>query len=217
MTTIAIITGLGASILLLTAGYLFGLRRGLKARDLLRRQIQQLAGVVTQLRESSRRDVDQDGSLRTTIQQVLAPLVERERISLELAQFSASAGQRRDLAPLLDRIAAVGSFKTVLLSNEEGLPLASNRGARNPERLAAIATRLAVVSDQCAGEDALAPLSILLRDASETMTLCRIFRVRGQRLFFVAVSTNPRLSSVALDPALAKIEAALSTPVGDQS
>ena len=216
MTTIAIITGLGASILLLTAGYLFGLRGGLKARELLRQQVQQLAGVVTQLRESSQRDVDQDGSLRTTIQQVLAPLVERERISLDLAQFSASAGQRRDLAPLLDRIAAVGSFKTVLLSNEEGLPLASNQGAQNLERLAAISTRLAVVADQSAGEDGIAPLSILVRDTSDTMTLCRIFRVHGQRLLFVAVSNDSRLTSVALDPALAKIEAALSTPAGNQ-
>lgn len=213
MTIIAIITGFGAAVLLLTAGYLFGLRRGAQAREVLRRQVQQQAQTLRQLTDqSSRRAVDQEVSLRTTIQQVLAPLVERERLSLDLAEFSTNAGQRRDLAPLLDKIAAVGTFTTVLLSNEEGLPLASNRTSKNLDRLAAASTRLAVVADQISGEKGLEPLSIMLRDASGATTLCRIFRVQGQRLSLTAVSNDLRLTSVALDPALTKIETALATP-----
>lgn len=213
MTIIAIITGFGAAILLLTAGYLFGLRKGAQAREVLRLQTQQQAETLRQLTDqSSRRAADQDVSLRTTIQQVLAPLVERERLSLDLAQFSTNAGQRRDLAPLLDKIATVGTFTTVLLSNEEGLPLASNRTSKNLDRLAAVSTRLAVVADQIAGEEGRAPLSIMVRDASGATTLCRIFRVQGQRLSLTAVSNDQRLTSVALDPALMKIESALSTP-----
>jgi len=213
MTIIAIITGLGAALLLLTAGYLFGVRRGALSRELLRQQAQQQAETLKQLSEQySRRTADQEGSLRTTIQQVLAPLVERERLSLDLAHFSTRSGQRRDLAPLLDKIAALGHFTTVLLSNEDGLPLAANSASRNLDQLAAASTRLALVADQIGGEQGLAPLSVMVRDASDATTLCRIFRVQGQRLSLTAVSNDSRLTSVALEPALMKIEAALSTP-----
>jgi hypothetical protein len=212
MTIIAIITGLGAAILLLTAGYLFGVRRGSLSRELLRQHVQQQAEALNQLSERySQRAADQEGSLRTTIQRVLAPLVERERLSLDLAQFSTSAGQRRDLAPLLDKIAAVGHFTTVLLCNEEGLPLAASRASQTPDRLAAASTRLALVADQIGEEQGIAPLSVMVRDASDATMLCRIFRVQGQRLSLTAVSNDSRLTSVALDPALMKIEAALST------
>jgi len=213
MTIFAIITGLGAAILLLTSGYLFGARKGALARERLRQQAQSHAADLEQLREQNRqRNTDQEKSLRRTIQHVLAPLVERERISLDLAQFTGSAGQRRDLVPLLDKIAAVGRFKTVLLANEEGLPLAANSAAVHLERLAAASTRLALVADQIAGEHGVAPLSVMLRDASDAATLCRMFRVQDQKLTLTAVSNDSRLASVALDPALAKIEVALWTP-----
>ncbi len=68
MTIIAIITGFGAAILLLTAGYLFGLRKGALAREVLRQQTQQQAETLRQLTDqSSRRATDQEVSLRTTI------------------------------------------------------------------------------------------------------------------------------------------------------
>jgi hypothetical protein len=210
---LAIISGLGAALLLLTAGYLFGARKGALARERLRQQVQVLGADLEQLREqSSQRTADRDRSLRTTIQHVLAPIVERERISLELAQFRGSDGQRRNLVPLLDKIAAVGRFSTVLLANEEGLPLAANSAAENLDRLAACSTRLALVADQIAGEQGLAPLSVMLRDASDATTLCRIFHVQDQKLTLTAVSSDTRLTSVALDPALAKIDVALWTP-----
>jgi hypothetical protein len=213
MTIFAVISGLGAAILLLTAGYLFGARKGVLARELLRQQCQLQAAELEQLKERNRqRTTDQEKSLRTTIQHVLAPLVERERISLDLAQFAGSVGQRRDLVPLLDKIAAVGRFTTVLLANEEGLPLAANSAAGQLEQLAAASTRLALVADRFAGEHGVAPLSVMLRDASDATTLCRMFRVQDQKLTLTAVSNDSRLASVALDPALAKIEVALWTP-----
>jgi len=213
MTIFAIASGLGAAILLLTAGYLFGARMGAAARERLRQQALSSVADLEQLKAQNRqRTSEQDRSLRTTIQHVLAPLVERERISLDLAQFAGSVGQRRDLVPLLDKVAAVGRFETVLLANEEGLPLAANSAAVHLERLAAASTRLALVADQIAGEHGVAPLSVMLRDASDATTLCRVFRVQDQKLTLTAVSSDSRLASVALDPALAKIEMALWTP-----
>ena len=198
----SIVSGVGAAILLLTAGYLFGVRKGALARERLRQQT--LLHV--------QRSTDQEMTLRTTIQHVLAPLVDRERISLDLAQFPGSVGQRRDLVPLLDKVAAVGRFETVLLANEEGLPLAANTTAANLEPLAAASTRLALVADQIAGEHGVTPISVMLRDASDATTLCRLFRVQDQKLTLTAVSNDSRLASVALDPALSKIEVALWTP-----
>ena len=213
MTIFAIASGLGAAILLLTAGYLFGARKGAQAREQLRQQALVSVADLDQLRAQLRqRSTEQDRSLRTTIQHVLAPLVDRERISLDLSQFAGSVGQRRDLVPLLDKVATVGRFKTVLLANEEGLPLAANSAAVHLEQLAAASTRLALVADQIAGEHGVAPLSVMLRDASDATTLCRVFRVQDQKLTLTAVSSDSRLASVALDPALAKIEMALWTP-----
>ncbi len=213
MTMLSIISGLGAAILLLTAGYLFGVRRGALARERLRAQAAVLATDLDRMRvRSSERDAGQDLSLRTTIQHVLAPLVERERISLDLAQFTGGGARRRDLVPLLDKIAAVGRFSTVLLANEEGLPLAANSAADDIERLAASSTRLAIAAGQIAGEQGVSPRSVMLRDASDATTLCRMFRVQDQQLTLTAVSSDARLTSVALDPALSKIDVALWTP-----
>ena len=213
MTIYAILSGLGAAILLLTGGYLFGARQGAQARDLLRRQVQLQAASLDQLQERSNQEAaERETSLRSAIQDVLAPLVERERISLDLAQLATRPGRRRELVPLLDRIAEVGRFQTVLLTNEEGLPLAANTTARHTERLAAAATRLSLVAEKVSGEHAVAPLSVMLRDATEATTLCRIFRVQDQTLTLTALSNDPRLASVALDPALAKVQVALTTP-----
>ena len=216
-TSIVLILGFATAILLLTAGYLFGARRGKLARDKLRQQAQAQAADLEQLRDrTSKSSAEEDVSLRTTIQDVLAPLVERERISLDLAQLASQAGHRRDLVPLLDRIAEVGRFETVLLANEEGLPLAANSGSKHLDRLAAASTRLALVADQITGGYGIAPLSVMLRDASDATTLCRIFRVQDHKLTLTAISNDSRLASVALDPALAKIEVALSTSADRQ-
>ena len=137
MTIYAIPSGLCAAILLLTCGYLFGARQGAQARDLRRRQVQLQAASLDQLQERSNQEAaERETSLRSAIQDVLAPLVERERISLDLAQLATRPGRRRELVPLLDRIAEVGRFQTVLLTNEEGL-----RQAHLVLRLVVIAIR----------------------------------------------------------------------------
>ena len=74
----AIIVGLGAAVLLLTAGYLFGVKRGSRLRESLRTQDLIQSQDLRNLREQvSRLRDDQEESLRTTIQQILAPLPQR--------------------------------------------------------------------------------------------------------------------------------------------
>jgi hypothetical protein len=206
MTLLTILGVMAASLLPLMVGYFLGLSAGAQERERIREKIRHLEAAEHQ---SASPTGDESESLKS-IQEMLAPLVERERISIDLSKVNISLGERRDLSRLLDTIASVGHFGSVLLSNEEGLPLAANREARNAEQMAAFLTRLAMVTDQTAGRDGRAPVSILIRDALDETTLCRVFYVRGQRLFLAARSSDARLTSVDLDPALTKVEAALS-------
>jgi hypothetical protein len=207
MNTPALLIGLGAAVLLLLAGYLAGLWRGLRERARLRGAAGQQAAILQHWKS----ELDDGGALKSTIEQVLAPLVERERLSLDLARVG-SAGERRDLSPLLEQVASVGNFGSVLLSNEDGLVVACAGEAADFDAMAAATARLTGVADQFAARRGGA-LAVVIRDAAGSTTLCRLFTAQGQRMALTATSDDTRLAVVALDPALAKIESALAAPV----
>jgi len=198
MTTYAIIIGIVGAILMLTAGYLFGLYAGTREKEARNQRVQEQSDILGRLK-----------------QQFPARPVKRGP-SLDLAKTDLPS-QRNDLAPLLDKIATAGSFAAMFLSDDAGLPLASTRAANDLDRVAASSARLAVVADQVYGEDGPGLLSIMLRDASGTLMLCRIFHVCGQRLSLTAVSDDLELTPTALDPALKAIEATLATWEDDPS
>ena len=206
----ALLIGLGAAVLLLLAGYLVGLRRGSRERTRLRGVAEQQAAAL-QHWEQYNASADEDSTLKSTIEQVLAPLVERERLSVDLARVG-GAGERRDLSPLLKQVAKVGNFGSVLLSNEDGLVVASAGTAPDFDAMAAATARLTGAADQFAVRRGGA-LAVVIRDASDSTTLCRLFTTHGQRMALTATSSDTRLATVALDPALAKIETALAAPV----
>ena len=206
----ALLIGLGAALLLLLAGYLAGLRRGSSERTRLRGVSEQQAAILQHWKQSGAGGLD-DGTLKTTIEQVLAPLVERERLSVDLARVG-SAGQRRDLSPLLEQVARVGNFGSILLSNEDGLVVAAAGRAPDFDGMAAATARLTGAADQFAAHRGGA-LAVVVRDAADSTTLCRLFTTHGQRMALTATSNDTRLAAVALDPALAKIETALAAQV----
>ena len=209
---IAAIIGIGVALLLLTAGYLFGVKRGYKAREQLRKQHQGQQEELALLHQDyPQSDQGEDESLRTTIRRVLNPLIQREKLSFELSHLQAVSGRRSDLTALLDQIAEKGNFSAVLLSDEEGWPLATSGNARDPDRLGATASLLLLLADRIARDKSPAPLSLMVHDESNTVTLCRIFRVGDQRLSLTAVSTGVLLTPTALDPALVKVDAVLSS------
>lgn len=207
----ALLIGLGAALLLLLAGYLAGLRRGSRERTRLRGVTEQQAAILQHWKQRNADALDDGRTLKSTIEQVLAPLVERERLSVDLARVG-SAGQRRDLSPLLELVARVGSFGSVLLSNEDGLVVASAGTAPDFDAMAAATARLTGVADQFAARHGGA-LAVVVRDAADSTTLCRLFTTHGQRMALTATSNDTRLAAVALDPALAKIETALAAQV----
>ena len=183
----AVVLGVIASILLLLTGYLIGVKRGAHARELLREQ-----------------NLSQ-------MQEVLAPLAQREKLAYELRELEVKQGSRGDLTLLLDEMAEKGQFWAVLLSSEEGLPLAASSNAKDLDRLAAISTLSLLFADRLGQDDAPSLLSLMLYDEANKATLCRVFNVNQQRLILTAVSTGADISPTALDPALVKIDAALSS------
>jgi hypothetical protein len=152
-------------------------------------------------------------SLRTElskVQQVLIPLIQRERLGFALANLQTGAGRHRDLMGLVDQIAAKGNFSAVLLNDAGGLPLAASSNAKDLDRLAVLSSMVLLLTDRISRESAPSPLAVMVHDEANKLTLCRIFRVGGKRLLLTAVSTDAQLLPTALDPALAKLDTVLS-------
>jgi len=171
----------------------------LQQGDALQRMIQPLA-----------QRVGEDNDLRSTVQQVLMPLVHKERVGIDLANVRTGAGHATDLTNLLDQIASKGRFQVVVLSDDQGLPLASSSNDWDLDRLGGISALLLVMADRIGREGGPAPLSLMLHDEENRVTLCRIFRFRDRRLLLTAVSTSADLTPSALDPALAVVDAVLA-------
>lgn len=156
----------------------------------------------------TRRDTELQ-ELRSLVQHVLAPLLQRERLAFELSNLGGNAGDQGGVRQVLDQIADKGQFWGVLLSNEEGLPLAASGNVQDMERLSVFSSLVSLFADRIARNGAAAPLSVMMHDESNRATLCRIFEVGDQRLLLTAVSMGAQLSPIALDPALAKVDSAL--------
>jgi hypothetical protein len=208
---LAAVVGVGAASLLISAGYLLGARRGAAAREKLRRRGVLQAQAVQHLRSQlSQRRSAEDDKLRATIEQVLSPLVQRERLSLDLSHLEGRLGQRGDLTQLLDQIADKGNFTAVLLSDNEGWPVAASANAGDIDRLGATASLLLLIAERLGQDGNPAPLSLMLHDGANRVTLCRLFQVKEQRLALTAVATAAQLTPTSLDPALAKVDAILA-------
>lgn len=210
MILLSVVIGIGAAALLLSSGYLLGANRGYHSREQLRQRILDQEEEINLLRQRLSPLEEGEEKLRVTIKEMLTPLMQRDQLSFDLAHLKAEPGRRSDLTALLDQIAERGNFSAVLLSDDDGWPLASSSTARDLDRLRATASLLLVVADRATHGNAPAPLSLMLHDETNTVTLVRIFHVWGQRLSLTAVSTGGQLSPTALDPALVKIGAVLS-------
>lgn len=210
MILLSVVIGIGAAALLLSSGYLLGANRGYHSREQLRQRVLDQEEEINLLRQRLSPLEEGEEKLRVTIKEMLTPLMQRDQLSFDLAHLKAEPGRRSDLTALLDQIAERGNFSAVLLSDDDGWPLASSSTARDLDRLRATASLLLVVADRATHGNAPAPLSLMLHDETNTVTLVRIFHVWGQRLSLTAVSTGGQLSPTALDPALVKIGAVLS-------
>src|SRR5271165_2908398 len=209
MILLSVVLGLAAALLLLGAGYLFGIRQGVEARESLRSLNRNFARDLARYRERTLQPRQEDDGLRATLQDILSPLVQRERLSIDLSRLEGGLGQHRDLTAVLDQMAEKGNFSSVLLSDAQGWRIAASSATQDPERLGATASLLLLMADRIGRDGAPTPLSLMVYDTSNTTTLCRLFSVGNQRLTLTVVSTGGQLSPSVVDPALVKLNAML--------
>jgi hypothetical protein len=212
---IALFIGLIAAALLLVSSYLFGARLGHGAREKLRQQALQQAREIEILDEKlesfSRED---EKGLRAAIEGALDALAQQNhgRITLDLSRLKTDAGEGRNLSALLDMIAEAGAFDAVVLSDSDGLALASNPGATDVDRIAAASTRVLMMVDRVASGGRLPASSVMLQDEAAHTMMFRIFNAQNQRLCLAVSSpTDLRATPSSLNAAVATIADMLST------
>lgn len=205
----AIVLGLAAAGLLLAAGYLIGARKGADARRGLQVLNRNFAKEVARLRELAQQPRGVDESLRSALQDLLSPLVQRERLSIEMARLEGGLGQQRDLTAVLDQMAEKGNFSAVLLCDAQGWRIGASSATQDPERLGATASLLVLLADRLGRDGAPSPLALMVHDTANTTTLCRVFTVGQQRLTLTVVAAGSALTPSAVDPALARLTAML--------
>jgi hypothetical protein len=159
-------------------------------------------------REHAERD-DQHQQLHV----LLAPLMERERLAQALAHVELSGSDREALGRLMDTLAEVGGFATVLVSDEVGLPLASNRHAIDPDIRAGISALLLTLVDRVEANGQPPPIAAVLRDEDNQVILHRVFHIDAARYVLTAVAKGTQLAPDTLDPALTALERVLARPL----
>lgn len=185
-----------------------------RTRELLQRSQDDLAAARGELADlvakvAERGKGQAEGQLRE-VQRVLAPLMEKERLAKALAALPVGRGTRDRLPDLLEAIARAAGFDTVLVSDEAGLPLATNAAAEEADQLAGIWSMLLTIADRVVVTGAPAPLSILVQDADGQTIVHRIFSAGQHRYLLTAVGRGGALSPTTLDPAITKLEALLT-------
>lgn len=151
-----------------------------------------------------------EGRAVAEVQRVLAPLIERERLAAELARLEIGRGTRGELPRMMEAIARIGEFSSVVLSDEVGLQLAANREAEDGETLAGVWSMLLAVADRVAGAGCPAPMAVVVHDAANQTILHRLFSSGGSRFLLTAVGRGRTLPAETLDPALGKLERILA-------
>lgn len=201
MPTIVMVTvACGLSLL---AGYLFGVRRGVAARDAMRAALAR--------EEALRRDLatpDAREGLRE-VERILSPLLEKERVAQAIAGVDLGGGTRVELPRVLDAIAEAAGLSALVLSDDAGLPLAASRGSERAEVLAAVWSQLVVLADRVAASGEPAPVSVRVVDLDGRGLVHRIFTAGRERFLLTAVSRGGAASPEALEPAVAKLERVL--------
>jgi hypothetical protein len=200
---------LSAALMFLASGYLIGIRKGDAARENLRLLNRGFAKEIAHLRQLSMTPKSGDDGLRATLQDILSPLVHRERLSYELSRLEGGVGHQRDLTAILDQMADKGNFSSVLLTDAQGWRVAASSATQESERLGATASLLLLMADRIASSGSPAPLSLMLYDTTNTTTLCRIFQVDSHRMTLTVVASGADLTPAAIDPALVKLNAVL--------
>ncbi|MBS2013248.1 MAG: hypothetical protein JST00_10195 [Deltaproteobacteria bacterium] len=170
----------------------------------IERELRRIVGPLLERQTDTR-------GLREMVSQALAPLLEKERLGRELAQLEVGASLS-ELPRMLDAIAQKGSFSSVVLSDDVGLPLAASANAQSVDWLAGMASLVLTLVERSERSGAPRPIGVVVHDEANQRLLHRVFRAGGAHFLLTAVSRGQDVNPSALDPALGNLERALSRP-----
>lgn len=187
-----------SAAILVFGGYLLGVGRGLIAREELRAQ---LLKSTTDERNTLSADeylgpLDQIFSEISTIS---VPMPTNQKA------LQAAKQQKALLTDLLEEIARTAGFKTILLGDENGLPLAASHNHIDRARLATIAAYTILYSERIRDNEVYMPTALLFQDALQHQVLSRIFMVGERRVILTAMVEDKLLSLDALDAGIPRI------------
>jgi hypothetical protein len=184
------------------AGAVQSIAKGAPDAETLRRDLHKMMTPLLQQEKDSK-------GLREMMRELVGPMLQKQRLGTELSQLQTKSGLG-ELPRLLDSIAEKGGFESVVLSDDVGLPLAASAKARDVESYAGFSALLLTVADRITQSGAPAPVAIVVRDAAAQQILYRVFGVGTARYMLTAVARGVFLAPEALDPALGKLETALT-------
>lgn len=171
----------------------------------LQKEVQRAMSTLTAQR------TDGTNEVRRIMNDILGPMLDRERVGRELSTIKVGSNGLGELPKLVDAIGQKGGFAAVVLSDESGLPLAASSGATEVESLSAIAAFFLTLADRASHASHPRPISCVILDDTNRMTLHRVFSVGNARFTLSAVSRGNNLAPGALDGALSPIERALTS------
>ncbi len=180
-----------------------------------------LAPVMAQARETAQlreeiqrmnRPMDQrmeEAWLKRVVADAIRPITEHAQLGAALARVDPGSG-RSDLNGLLDTVAIKAGFSSVLLSDSNGLLLATSSQAQEPELRAGISSLLVTFAQQFVKADQPPPRAVVIHDEANQTAVSRIFILDGSWYLLTAVATGRELPPTVLDPVLDKIESLMS-------
>lgn len=187
-----------SAAVLVFAGYLLGAGRGLIAREDLRAQLLKSS-------EAARSNTSADEYLKpldrmfSEVSSISVPMPTDQKA------VQAAKQQKAKLTDLMEEIAKASGFKTVLLGDEKGLPIAASHNHIDRARLVAIAAYTILFGERIRDNDAYLPAVLLFQDVHQHQVLSRIFMVGERRVILTAMVEDATLSLDALDVAIPKI------------
>lgn len=123
----------------------------------------------------------------------------------KLIDLKTSVEHRSNLTELMDEIISKANFESILLSDDQGLPLAGNSEINDLDILAAISAFALIFCDRFTRDGFIAPLSLMTHDPKGREMLFRVFYIENERFVLTSISKGLMLTSNALDPALTKV------------
>jgi len=147
--------------------------------------------------------------VRRVIGEALEPLLERENLGRDLAAIQVGSGSLADLPAVLDAIAAKAGLSSLVLSDDSGLALAASVGSSEVDSLSGTAAFFVTLAERAERASLPRPLSCVVLDETNRVTVHRLFSVAGTRFNLSAVSRGRPMAPGVLDQALLPLERVL--------